>query len=94
MTVDLMEHIEGDEVSVLTVGGKPAHSEGKTSSPGDLHQEHKAGVTTWLASFLLPGKLGDRYIVARVREDRLTASGNGQPRYFGQIAIRPPVIPN
>jgi hypothetical protein len=92
VTIDLVEHREGDEVSVHTVGGKPAHIEGKTSSPGDLIQEHKVGVTTWSASFLLPGKLGDRQIVARAREERMTT--NGQPRYFGQIAIRNPVVPN
>ena len=94
VTIDLLEHIDGEEVSVRTVGGKAAYSEGKTSSPGALQQEHKAGVTTWSVSFLLPGKLGDRQIVARAQEDRLTASGNGQPRYFGQVAIRHPVIPN
>ena len=94
VTIDLLEHIDGEEVSVRTIDGKAAYSEGKTSSPGALQQEHKAGVTTWSASFLLPGKLGDRQIVARAREDRFTASANGQPRYFGQIAIRPPVIPN
>jgi hypothetical protein len=97
VVIDLVEYIEGDEVSVRTVGGKAARSEGKTSSVGDLHRQHKAGVTTWEANFLLPGRLGSRQIIARAQEDLFATGGNqdnGQPRYFGQIPLAHPATPN
>ena len=95
--IELVEHVGGAEVAIRTVGGQFARNEGTNKSPGTLHQEHKGGETTWSASFLLSGRLGNRKIVARAQECILTKDASpdgGQPRYFGQVAIEHPVIPN
>lgn len=95
--LELVEHTAGAEVPVRTIGGQLAHNEGTSKSPGNLHQEHKSGETTWTTSFLLHGKLESRQIVARAQEDVLTpdtSQNRRQPRFFGQIAIGHPIIPN
>jgi hypothetical protein len=97
VTIELVEHIAGAEVAVRTVGGELASNKGTSKSRGRLYREYKAGETTWSTSFLLPGRLAGRQIVARAREDLMNADANddsGRTRYFGQIAIRQPAIPN
>ena len=101
VVIELVEHISGNEVAVRTIGGNPTRKEGGADD-GNLHHEYQAGEATWTASFLLPGKLGSRQIIARAQEDVLMESANpsahakrGQmPRYFGQLGIKPPVIAN
>ena len=95
--IELLEHISGSEVAVRTIGGERARREGGAND-GNLHRDYQAGEATWTASFLLPGKLGSRQIIARAQEEVLmesanpSAYGSDHMRYFGQVAIKPPVI--
>jgi hypothetical protein len=97
VTIELVEHVASEEVAVRTVRGVPAKSKGTSKSGGDVYRDYKPGEATWATSFLLPGRLAGRQIVARAREDMVTADADddsGQPRYFGQVAIGEPAVPD
>lgn len=97
VSIELSEHISGEELAVKTIGGRRARAEGSGDSK-ELFLKYDKGEASWVANFLLPGKLGTRNLVALAREEALVDPANGKidtvdlPRYFGKVVVRNPLV--
>jgi hypothetical protein len=95
--IELSERISGEEIAIRTVGGARAQAEG----PGDsdeLYFKYENGEASWVANFLLSGKLGTRNLVALASEEALMEFANEEekavdlPRYFGKVEVQNPLF--
>ncbi|MGC0397053.1 hypothetical protein [Bradyrhizobium sp. USDA 241] len=97
VSIELSEHISGEELAVKTIGGRRARAEGSGDSK-ELFLKYDKGEASWVANFLLPGKLGTRNLVALAREEALMDPANGKidtvdlPGYFGKVVVRNPLV--
>jgi hypothetical protein len=92
VVVELYERLGDNEFRVMTVNGKEAGAEWSGKTGDTMTRLDKAGEATWAASFLIPGKLDGRDIVATAKEEVLMDLNNAPgtatlPRYFGSVEL-------